>query len=71
MKQMTCAQMGGPATCDAVITGNSAPEMITNGTAHVMAAHPDVAESMKTMPKETMDKWTSEFQAKWDAAPDM
>jgi predicted small metal-binding protein len=68
MKTMTCAQMGGP--CEAVITGNTPDEMVANGMTHLTAAHPEMAESMKTMPKEGMDKWMADFHAKWDATPE-
>ena len=71
MKQMTCAQMGGPATCTTVMSGNTADEMRANGMKHVLQAHPDMAESMKTMPKEKMDAWMADFQKKFDAAPGM
>jgi hypothetical protein len=37
----------------------------------VNEAHPEIAESMKTMSKEMMDQWTADFQKKWDATPDM
>jgi predicted small metal-binding protein len=69
MKQMTCAEMGGPATCTTVISGNTPEEMSANGTKHVNEAHPDIAESMKSMPKEAMDKWTADFKEKFSAAP--
>ena len=68
---MTCAQMGGPATCNVKISGNTAEEMAKNGTAHVMQAHPDMAADMKKMSKEDMDKWMSEFKPKFEAAPEM
>ena len=71
MKQMTCAQMGGPATCDAVISGDTPEAMIANGMVHLKEAHPDMAEGMKTAPKETMEKWRADFQQKWDATPAM
>jgi len=71
MKQMTCAQMGGPATCSTTISGNTPDEMINNGMEHLKATHPDMVEGMKTMPKETMEGWRADFQKKWDAAPDM
>jgi len=71
MKQMTCAQMGGPATCDHMITGNTAQEMADNGTAHVMEAHPEMAEDMKKMTPEDSAKWMAEFQPKFDAQPEM
>lgn len=71
MKQMTCPEMGGPATCTAVITGNTVQEMVDNGTKHVMESHPDIAVTMKAMTKEDTDKWMADFQKKWDAAPEM
>jgi len=67
---MTCAQMGGPATCAAVVVGNTPDEMIANGMKHLQEVHPDMAEGMKTMSKEATDKWTAEFQAKWAGIPD-
>jgi hypothetical protein len=70
MKQMTCPQMGGPATCTGVLSGNTPDEMIANGMEHLKEAHPDMLESMKTMPKEKMDAWRADFQTKWDATPD-
>jgi len=71
MKQMTCAQMGGPSTCTAVISGNTPEEMIDNGMTHLNQAHPQMVKDMQSMPKETMEKWRAEFQGKWDAAPEM
>ncbi len=71
MKQMTCARMGGPATCNFMVTGNTAKEMADNGMKHVMQAHPDMADKMKTMSKEDNDKWWAMFQKKWDATPEM
>jgi predicted small metal-binding protein len=69
MKQLTCAQMGGP--CEAMIGGNTWDEMTANGMEHLKQAHPDMVEKMKTMPKEDMDKWAVETKAKWEAAPTM
>jgi hypothetical protein len=54
-----------------MMSGNTADEMVANGTAHVMQAHPDIAESMKTMSPEAMAEWRADFQKKWDAAPEM
>jgi len=70
MKQMTCAQMGGPADCTATISGATPDEMIKNGMTHLNEAHPQMVKDMEAMPKETMDKWREEFQQKWDAAPE-
>ena len=71
MKQMTCAQMGGPATCTAVLTGNTAEEMVKNGTAHITEFHPDLAEQVKKMTLEETTKWMADFQPKFATARDM
>ena len=71
MKQITCAQMGGPATCTVIITGSTAEEMVQGGMDHVMSAHPEMAEDIKKMSNEEMDKWMIDFQAKFDALPEM
>lgn len=71
MKQMTCAQMGGPATCNFMISGDTAEEMAKHGGEHVMKAHPDMAEDMKKMTPEENAKWMAEFQPKFDAAPEV
>lgn len=70
MKTLTCAAMGGPATCTTVLSGNTPEEMLAAGTAHVNEAHPEIAEMMKTMSKEDMDKWMTEFHAKFAALPE-
>ncbi len=62
--------MGGPATCNAMISGNTPEEMIANGMKHLNEAHPDMIEGMKTMPKEMGDKWMAEFRKTWTATPD-
>ena len=69
MKQMTCAQMGGPADCHVEIQGETAQEMSTNGVAHVMAAHPDLAEQLKGMSDEQNANWMNDFIPKFEAAP--
>ena len=66
---MTCAQMGGPATCTFVITGNTAEEMVQNGMAHVIQAHPEMAKDIQAMTKEQTTGWMADFQAKFDAEP--
>ena len=71
MKQMTCAQMGGPAACTFMITGSTAEEMSMNGMKHVEEAHPELAAQIKAMTKEETDKWMAEFSAKFDALADV
>lgn len=68
---MTCAQMGGPATCDFVLTGNTAEEMVANGTKHVMESHPDITAQMEAMTPEAKANWMTDFQAKFDIASDV
>jgi len=71
MKQMTCAQMGGPATCNTMISGNTAEEMVKNGMDHINQAHPEMAADIKKMTPEETTKWMADFQKKFDAAPAM
>jgi len=68
MKKMTCAQMGGPATCQFAMTGATAEEMVQKGTQHVLAAHPDIAEQMKKMTPEQTAQWLADFRPKFAAA---
>ena len=62
MKQIKCSEMGGPATCEEIITGNDAQEMIDNGWKHVQEKHPEVSENIMKNPKEENDKWMDEFK---------
>ena len=66
---MTCAQMGGPATCSTMISGNTAEEMAKNGMDHINQAHPEMAADIKKMTLEETTKWMNDFQPKFDAAP--
>jgi predicted small metal-binding protein len=67
---MTCAQMGGPATCNTMISGNTAEEMVKNGMNHINEVHPDMAADIKKMTPEETTKWMTEFGPKFNAAPD-
>jgi len=71
MKQMTCAQMGGPATCTTVISGDTAEEMVKNGMDHITKEHPDLAAQVQKMTPEETTKWMDDFRAKFDALPSM
>ena len=48
-------------------------EMMTNGMAHMEAAHPEMAADIKAMPKDDpkMVAWSEDFQKKWDAKSEM
>ena len=63
--------MGGPATCNFMISGTSAQDAVTNGWKHMQEAHADQAEKIKSNSKEENDKWMAEFSKKWDALPEM
>lgn len=71
MKQMTCAQMGGPADCTTMITGNTAEEMVQNGMTHINEAHPQMAVDIKKMTPEETSKWMADFRVKFDASAEM
>jgi hypothetical protein len=70
MKQMTCAQMGGPATCTTMITGNTAEEMAIDGMRHITADHSEMLADIKKMTSEETTKWMADFQVKFDALPE-
>lgn len=71
MKQMTCAQMGGPATCEHVVTGSNAVEMVNNGMSHVTQTHPEMAEQIGKMTPEETTKWMADFTLKFNAKEEM
>ncbi len=56
MKTMTCKQMGGP--CDTPISGNTAEEMMNNGSSHIkeMAGKGDEEHKKVLMMMEEMQK---------------
>ena len=69
MKKITCREMGGD--CDAVVTGETAEELMTNGKKHVHDlaesgddAHKGVVERRKQLSEEDNKKWADEFTAK-------
>ena len=71
MKQITCPAMGGPATCTAVLKGNTAEEMVADGMKHVTEAHPEMAADIQKMSPEDTAKWMAEFHVKFDALPEV
>ena len=70
MKTLTCREMGG--MCDEAMSASTSDEMIGNGMKHIEAAHPDMAASIKSMPKDDpkMVEWFKTFMEKWNAAPE-
>ncbi len=63
--------MGG--MCDAAMTAATSDEMLAKGMEHVEAAHPDMAASIKAMPKDDpkMVAWSEKFMKDWGAAPEI
>lgn len=73
MKSMTCRQMGG--SCDTLIYGNTAEEMMGNGAKHLAetndAEHKtalSMMEDMKNKPEEAR-KWNEDFVQKFNNLP--
>ncbi len=62
--------MGG--MCDEPIAAATYEEMIGKGMIHLEKAHPEMAASVKKMPKDDpmMAKWSEDFMKTWAAAPD-
>ncbi len=70
MKQIKCSEMGGPATCNVILTGSTAQEMIGNGWKHLQEAHPEGAKNIMSNPKEVNDKWMADFSANFESLQD-
>lgn len=70
MKTMTCKELGGP--CDEAMHAATADEMATVAMAHLEAAHPEMAATIKEMPKDDpkMQEWNTKFQADFAAKPE-
>jgi len=71
MKKITCKAMGG--SCDAVIKGETAEEMMKNGKQHVHDSadagdknHQAMIVKMKAMSDEDYKKWAADFTSKFD-----
>ena len=70
MKHIPCSELGGPATCNEMISGSTADEMVTNGWKHLQEAHPEVAQNIMNNPKDVNDKWMTEFKEKFESLPE-
>lgn len=68
---MTCSQMGG--MCETAVQGATPEEMIKNGMAHLESAHPEMATSIKSLPKDDpmIVSWSQKFMDSWNATPEM
>ena len=70
MKQMTCAQTGGPATCTVMVPGSTPEEMVGKCMEYIKQAHPEMASGIAKMPREETEKWFAEFKKRWNEAPE-
>ena len=70
MKTMTCAQMGG--MCEEKVSAETEMDMIAAGMAHLEVAHPEMAESIKSLDKNDpmIISWGEKFHADWEATPE-
>ena len=71
MKQLTCAQLGGPASCTFMVSGTTPDEVIDAGWKHIEAMHPELAESIKSNPKEVNDQWMADFRNRFPDLPEI
>lgn len=71
MKQIKCSEMGGPATCDVVLKSDTAQGMVDVGWKHLQEAHPELAKSIMSNPKEENDKWMDDFKANFEKLADV
>lgn len=62
--------MGG--MCDEAVTAGSAEEMISKGMMHLEVAHPEMAASIKSLPKDDpmLVAWSEKFMKDYAAAPE-
>lgn len=66
---MTCTQMGG--MCEERMSAETEDGMIAEGMKHLQAAHPEMAESIKSLDKNDpmIISWAEKFHADWEATP--
>ena len=74
MKTLTCRQLGGP--CDMPIHGETAQELMDNGTKHIRQSNDEghkkvvaMMEDMRNDP-EAGKKWQEDFDRKFAEAPE-
>lgn len=63
--------MGGEPTCNHMIPGATAVEIVDNAMNHVEEAHPELAAKIKAMPIEETAKWMADFGTKFETLPEM
>jgi hypothetical protein len=78
MKKILCKDLGGPEDCGVEIIGGTFEELGNNSKAHVLeqiqsgdAAHIAAVERMKNATPEEQQKMFAEYQATFDAAPEV
>lgn len=67
---MTCKQMGG--MCDEKVTGATPEEMIAHGMDHLRVAHPEMVDTIESMPADhpMMVQWRKTFDEEWANTPE-
>ena len=75
MKTVTCANLGGPATCTFVVTGTTTEEMGKHCQNHVMemvqagdAPHQAAIDAMQALPQEQQQAKFKEFMSVCESA---
>ena len=71
MKQIACAQLGGPETCLTNFTGSTAEEILAGGMKHIESEHPEVATKMTAMSKEDAQQLMTKFQKTYNDTPEI
>lgn len=71
MKQVACAQMGGPATCTFTVTAETSEDAVNKMMEHVKTTHPDLAADIQKMSAEETTKWMENFRKDFAAMPEM
>ncbi len=63
--------MGG--MCDEPLQAESYDEIMKVGWEHVEKAHPEMAQNIKSMPKDhpQMVEWEKNFRETWESTPEM
>lgn len=62
--------MGG--MCETAMSAGTQEEMMNKGMAHLEEAHPEMAATIKAMPKDDpkMVEWSEKFVKDWEATPE-
>ena len=68
MKTLTCRDLGG--SCSQSLTADSWGEMGVMMLHHAIEIHPDLAQRIELMHRDSPGEWSRTFQPVWDHAPE-